>query len=89
VPTRPGFSGDVGCAVSTVIAILGALGRECSEVRTAPCHRSEGSRTIAQPTTRQTACCMFSMSCNVLLLLLQGAALALEKLLRPCATGIC
>ena len=27
-----GFSGDVGCAVSTVIAILGALGKECSEV---------------------------------------------------------
>ena len=32
---KAGFSGDVGCAVSTVIAILGALGKECSEVR--PC----------------------------------------------------
>jgi hypothetical protein len=31
-----GFSGDVGCAVSTVIAILGALGKECSEVRPKP-----------------------------------------------------
>ena len=31
--TRAGFTGDVGCAVSTVIAILGALGKECSEAR--------------------------------------------------------
>ena len=28
---RTGFTGDVGCAVSTVIAILRALGTECSQ----------------------------------------------------------